>query len=80
MKDVSKGFGKGNGVGSFDFCAILCKLLRMKVLYGVYIVIQSHALLICQAFVENSFVCLLLCNSPSKPCHLPIYTTSIYTT
>lgn len=75
MKDVSKGFGKSNGVGSFDFCATLCKLLRMKMLYGVYIVIQSHALLICQAFVENSLAHLLLCTLPSTHYRLPIYTT-----
>lgn len=67
--------GKGV-VDSFDFCApyVSCDVqLRMKVLYGVYIIIQSHALLICQPFVENSFVCLLLCNSPGKLCHLSMY-------
>lgn len=48
--------GKGV-VDSFDFCApyVSCDVqLRIKVFYGVYMVIQSHALLICQPFVART--------------------------
>lgn len=57
MEDLSRGYGKGNGVGSFDFHAnqASCHVrLRMKAMYGIYIVRKSYALLTSQTFTAGA--------------------------